>query len=276
MRLMNIVEDLEGLGNERRKNYILEVLDEQGIDYKKMSYNNYENIIVSFDREKEIGIASHFDAVPGSPGANDNASAVAVTLDILRKFRENPLTNIGVRGMFFDGEESGLVGSRNYVRSEGLDGLIGVYNMELVGMGDRLAFWTDQELYAGLLLKTIEEQARIKSIETYRFPQISRFLYNSGDQVSFNEAGMKEAFCITAISGEDVQIAVQYFTGTYSKEQLMDITSQAPLFKHYHQPTDRSEYLREECLQMVSGLLWDCVYEIDRNFSPLTSPVKTN
>jgi len=74
-------------------------------------------LIAYSGRDLEVGIACHFDAVPNSPGANDDASAVAVCLDVLRKVKENPLKNIGVRGLFFDQEEAEMRRSKAYVEA---------------------------------------------------------------------------------------------------------------------------------------------------------------
>jgi hypothetical protein len=264
MKLLEIVKGLEGKDDRGRREATCGFLKSFGIDYFRSDYRGGQNIIVCSGKEREIGISSHFDVVSGSPGANDNASAVAVCLDVLKRVKESPLANIGVRGLIFDEEELNLKGSAAYVKSGGRNGLIGLYNMELVGRGDRIALWCEGELHEGLLLMTIESQARAKGIESYRFPQISRFLYNGGDHRSFNEAGMSEAFCITTISEGDVEIAKKYFTGSFEKDDLGSVVAQAPLFRHYHQSTDASEHLSEQTLQMVSDLLFCCICEIDR------------
>lgn len=49
-------------------------------------------------------IGAHYDSVIHSPGANDNASAVAALLSLAGKFNNNPLPNT-VRFLFFANEE---------------------------------------------------------------------------------------------------------------------------------------------------------------------------
>lgn len=58
-----------------------------------------------------VVVGAHFDSVPGSPGANDNASGVAVVLAIARYLREVPCRTAGVTVVLFDEEETGLIGS---------------------------------------------------------------------------------------------------------------------------------------------------------------------
>lgn len=58
-------------------------------------------------------VGAHYDAVPGTPGADDNASGVAVLLELARYASEHP----PLRPLWcvaFDMEEYGLLGSRAY------------------------------------------------------------------------------------------------------------------------------------------------------------------
>ncbi|HIK46597.1 MAG TPA: M28 family peptidase [Leptolyngbyaceae cyanobacterium M65_K2018_010] len=60
-----------------------------------------------------ILVGAHYDAVPGSPGADDNGTGVAVLLELARAFsRVAPRSPL--RLIAFDLEESGLIGSRHY------------------------------------------------------------------------------------------------------------------------------------------------------------------
>ncbi|MEA5598125.1 M28 family peptidase [Rivularia sp. UHCC 0363] len=61
-----------------------------------------------------ILIAAHYDGVPGTPGADDNATGVAVLLELARIFVTQP-TKYPLRLVAFDMEEYGLLGSRDYV-----------------------------------------------------------------------------------------------------------------------------------------------------------------
>ncbi|MEC4816648.1 MAG: M28 family peptidase [Scytonema sp. PMC 1069.18] len=61
-----------------------------------------------------ILIGAHYDAVPGTPGADDNATGVAVLLELARMFATKP-TKYPLRLVAFDMEEYGLLGSIDYV-----------------------------------------------------------------------------------------------------------------------------------------------------------------
>ncbi|XQQ05592.1 MAG: M28 family peptidase [Leptolyngbya sp. IPPAS B-1204] len=60
-----------------------------------------------------ILVGAHYDAVPGCPGADDNATGIAVLLELARHFAHQP-TRYPLRLVAFDLEEFGLVGSTAY------------------------------------------------------------------------------------------------------------------------------------------------------------------
>jgi Zn-dependent M28 family amino/carboxypeptidase len=62
-----------------------------------------------------IVIGAHYDGVPGSPGADDNASGVAVLLELARYFQAHP-SNRSLQLIAFDLEEYGTIGSAEYVK----------------------------------------------------------------------------------------------------------------------------------------------------------------
>lgn len=63
----------------------------------------------------DLIIGAHYDTVPGSPGADDNASGVAALLEIAREFSSVPV-NSTMQFVAYDREEEGLLGSRSHVR----------------------------------------------------------------------------------------------------------------------------------------------------------------
>jgi Zn-dependent M28 family amino/carboxypeptidase len=63
-----------------------------------------------------ILIGAHYDTVPGSPGADDNATGVAVLLELARSFAAQPI-RYPVQCVAFDLEEYGLVGSTAYAEA---------------------------------------------------------------------------------------------------------------------------------------------------------------
>lgn len=77
----------------------------------------YQNLVLRLpgwlDSAAPVVIGAHYDTVPGSPGADDNASGVAVLLELARAFAQHPLKR-PVHLIGFDLEEYGLLGSDHY------------------------------------------------------------------------------------------------------------------------------------------------------------------
>ena len=63
--------------------------------------------------EQPILIGAHYDTVPGTPGADDNGTGVAVLLELARAIALQPL-KYPVKLVAFDMEESGYFGSKDY------------------------------------------------------------------------------------------------------------------------------------------------------------------
>jgi hypothetical protein len=79
-------------------------------------------------------VAAHYDTVPGSPGADDNASALAVLLEVAQRIRQTSLSR-PVHFIAFCLEEEDLLGSRAYVAhlSEARKPVQGAIILECVG-----------------------------------------------------------------------------------------------------------------------------------------------
>ncbi|KAF3884382.1 MULTISPECIES: M28 family peptidase [Nostocales] len=80
-----------------------------------------------------ILVGAHYDSVFFSPGADDNASGVAVILELARLLGARPTAKT-LQLAFFDLEEAGLLGSKAFVKNKAhLENLEGVIVMDMVG-----------------------------------------------------------------------------------------------------------------------------------------------
>lgn len=131
------------------KQYIYQELSEFGT-VEKHEFNvrgkTYENLIVNLESDRSIAnrppilIGAHYDAVPGSPGADDNATGVAVLLELARILSKEA-TKFPIRLVAFDLEEYGLLGSRAYANylKEQKQKLRLVIDLEMLGYCDRVS-----------------------------------------------------------------------------------------------------------------------------------------
>lgn len=106
------------------RQYIYQQLSQWGnveIDEFQVRGKIHQNLVLnlpSINNSKKqklapILIGAHYDAVPGTPGADDNGTGVAVLLELAREFSSQPL-KYPVSLIAFDMEEYGLLGSRHY------------------------------------------------------------------------------------------------------------------------------------------------------------------
>lgn len=78
-------------------------------------------------------LTAHYDSVPMSPGADDNASGLAVMLECARLLEARC---VPVGFVAFNAEEDGLLGSRDFVRDPGCDVAV-AHVLEMVGFRAR-------------------------------------------------------------------------------------------------------------------------------------------
>jgi aminopeptidase YwaD len=100
------------------------------------------NIIAHLEgvTQPKIILGGHYDTVPGSPGANDNASGTVAVLAVARKIIGTPLAR-QTWFVAFDGEEEGLYGSRAFADKASpklLTGLKAMMNFDMVGVNQKL------------------------------------------------------------------------------------------------------------------------------------------
>jgi Zn-dependent M28 family amino/carboxypeptidase len=84
--------------------------------------------------ERIFILGAHYDTVPGSPGADDNASAVAVLLEVAKCIQNISLEST-VRLIAFNLEEYGFVGSIHHAEKAKTTGekMLGMISLEMVG-----------------------------------------------------------------------------------------------------------------------------------------------
>lgn len=104
------IHEFDFLGSSRQT-------DEKG---DRLPNRPWRNIIVDIPgktREAEMLVfTAHFDAVPRSPGADDDGSGTVAILEMARLLKDRPMQRT-LRLCLFNCEEVGLVGSRAYVQS---------------------------------------------------------------------------------------------------------------------------------------------------------------
>ena len=202
-------------------------------------YSEHGNNVVGLIEATEstdsyIIIGAHFYSVEHSPGANDNATGVALIYAVTQSIQQLDQRSHHVLAVFFDEEESGLKGSLAFatkMRDDGVNvhAVITVDQMGWDSDGDR---GIELEMPDQTLLDTFKATAKNHD---FNFPiQITDV--TSTDHHAFRLLGFKA-----------IGITEEYING--------DTTP------HYHKPTDsietvNFEYL-ESTIQYVNKVLAD-------------------
>lgn len=266
--LLSYVQALETQTTATRLQLICHWLDFMGVPYHLHRYGSGTNLLIPPTQHPYVGISGHFDVAPGCAGANDNASGVAVILGLLAALAEEAPEALGVAVMLFDEEEDGQIGSQAYVRDHSLRDLLGLINLEMVGYGEHLALWPVAPNQPVPLAHTLERICRQRHLLVRRF---DRIWLHSAAHARFQAAGLVDSFSLTCISDEDLQVAEHYYKAMefdVDLPTLRDIFVRAPLFRHYHQASDRSEHLSEATLQRTRDLLLQTLFQFEQHLVP--------
>lgn len=127
---------------EQAAHYIEKEFLKTGLDVKEDHFEwegkSYKNIVAEkrgvTSSHRVLILGAHYDTVPGSPGADDNASAVALLLEVARNIQAVPLGST-VRLIAFSLEEYDYGGSAHYVEGlkKGGEEILGMISVEMVG-----------------------------------------------------------------------------------------------------------------------------------------------
>jgi len=126
--------------NRRAAQYVAGALEERG--YAVEIEGELQNVVATprgaLDRPL-ILVGAHYDSVPGTPGADDNASGIAAMLACARALARLE-TGLPVGFIAWNGEEDGLLGSAEFVArlpSPGGAPIAAVHVLEMVGYASR-------------------------------------------------------------------------------------------------------------------------------------------
>ena len=147
------------------------------------------------DGECRAYLGAHYDSVPGSPGANDNASGTALLIELARVSRNEGIGD-GLCFIAFGAEEIGLFGSQAFVEAHDVSGAAFMLNFDMVARigeqaGDGARFVAGDNALA-------DRAASVAADLGYGIPRGAFPRGASSDHVSFSAAGVP---AITVHSG---------------------------------------------------------------------------
>lgn len=192
----------------------------------------------SHDNGQIIVVGSHHDSVARGPGANDDASGTAATLELARVMANTP-TAAELRFAFFGAEERGLVGSRHYVSqlsAEEIERMVSMFQLDMVGSRDagHLTMFTVDGQKNTVTDLAAAAGSRVSTNDIPPFSMLGR-----SDHVPFYQAGIPAALFI-----------------------------HTPLEPWYHTPDDTIDKISPEKLLDVTKIVGAAVFQGARKDTP--------
>jgi len=132
-----------------------------------------------------IVVGAHYDTVPGGPGANDNASGVAVVLEVARVLATTPAART-VQYVLFGVEEFGVFGSSAYA-NERRRGVVAMINLDMVGWGPRLMIGNSPDREGAIVVAAMRVAVELGI-------PVTRFHSSGSDHYSFERVGIPAVF----------------------------------------------------------------------------------
>jgi Zn-dependent M28 family amino/carboxypeptidase len=252
-----LVRLLEARSNADREAAVGRWLASRGVEVDRHRFATFEgrgeNLSVEVGRgDRTLVLIAHHDAVPGSPGANDNAAAVAILLHLLERWGPRPPEGVRVRLLFPACEELGYLGTRAWVRERGVRGIAGVLSLELCGVGDSLALWdahTPSPFLDGV--RTALEGLGLVADASYHL--VGRIPVFGSDHRAFAPAGVP-AYGLTVVPAAEAT-ALRSFVFSPVRSALRHAVRRPPPFDTYHTARDTSATLDPAALEHVAAAL---------------------
>ena len=148
------------------------------------------NVVASFgEGPQEIVVGAHYDAVRLSDGslsrgAIDNAGS-SIILVRLAEFLAADKPRMRVKVVWFDMEELGLIGSRQYVKQQGSDRIAAMLNLDINAYGDTILFGPSEREDNLALRRSLLQTCAAQDVGCLRFAEMP-----PGDDLSFVTAGV--------------------------------------------------------------------------------------
>ena len=201
-----------------------------------------------------VVVGAHYDTVPGCPGADDNATGVAVLLELAQQFACLPPRR-PVHLVAFDLEEYGLVGSRAYVKSLKGAPIHLMMSLEMLGYCAKVSSEQPSQTYPIAALEAVYPKTgdfialigNWKTIPTLR--QIRRALRDAGVNGVWLPMIQQGKFLPDTRRSDHAP----FWDAGYNAIMVTDTANLRN--PHYHTPTDTFDTLDLEFLtQVCTGL----------------------
>jgi Zn-dependent M28 family amino/carboxypeptidase len=246
---------------DKTADYIESVLMDDGYAVRRQTYSCYGKNVSNLIAEKTgsdksvVVVGAHYDTVPGTPGADDNASAVAALLELAR-LHKGSLNRKPLCFVAFVNEEPPCFGSHNMGSR--------VYAKHLREQGTSVEVMISLEMI-GFFSKGSIQHYPLPGMRLF-YPKTADFIgvvgnFRSSKHVSFFKKGIRKYSMIDSRSLTapeylgGINLSDNYSFWHYGYRAVMITDTSFFRNRNYHQETDTIDTLNfERIAEVVKGL----------------------
>jgi len=256
---------LEGRSNPEREHAVARYLRALAVPFATHRFASAEGAGENFGVDLGTGdrvllLAAHHDAVPGSPGANDNAASVGLLLQLIERLAVSPPAKLRVRFLFTAAEERGYLGARQYVLDNAnVSELAGVLSLELCGIGDSVVVWDAAE-ETPFLRKVSAALEGVGLGRDQSYHVVGRIPMFGSDHRAFAPLGVP-AYGFTLVPSANAD-ALRQFVFSPLRSAFRHLIRRPVPFDTYHTPRDRGGTLEPRALALALRALEAVIAEV--------------
>lgn len=167
----------------------VEVSNIIGLVESKQPSDSFIIVSAHYDHLGQMGKKTYF------PGANDNASGVAMMLSLAKEIQQQPLPKHNVLFVAFAGEEIGLEGSQFFVSQNlvGKEQISLVLNLDIMGSGEEGITVVNGAIHKPIYQRLVELNESTESVKAIK----ARGKAANSDHYPFSEVGIPAIFIYT-------------------------------------------------------------------------------
>jgi aminopeptidase S len=231
-------------------------LSSLGVQYETQPFTagtrTGENIVATIPGKagsRYLLLGAHLDRVPVGEGAVDNGGSCAVLLELISRLKARSLDNATVTVVFFDLEEVGLIGSREYFRA--LDAAkrpAKAINLDIFGYGDTLFVTASNP--GGPLEMTLRDASANSSVEVRSVPMAQ---YPASDHRTMAAAGI-DTLGLALIDGNEIDSIVGGRGGSVPRTLTLIHSANDTITQIREQDMAAAVPVLEKAIRLIDGM----------------------
>jgi len=263
--LMEDVKKIADKTNPERLEVLKGILSEMNIPFSVESFTaagrggantvTVNNLLVSLGSGAgTIVIGAHYDKVSVGSGVIDNGCASIILTRLAKNLAQEKL-NHKIHIVWFDKEESGLVGSAQYVQAYKDESITAMINLDVDGYGDTIMLGPAVSGSFNQLFRTARLVCAENDINCILFPR-----YGGSDNISFQRAGIE-----TISIGITTAPEAHQFWLSLNGGNDFQIQGSARIMSNMHSENDKIDLVEPQAMTIVYTLVLNMVKKLNVN-----------